>query len=347
MFNEQIKRFDYIQKFEEEFENIYEHNEILKKLFSDNHTELNAISYYSPSKEKSNEELSIKFMISILKTIYIRRYIGKRNNMDYLHFLILNKDEIYIYPPELYNNTDLYNIQNIYAYPTSDCKYSSYNEIHQFPLCAYNFIKNNLKNDNFLSIIYENMFFDKIISSLCIKIPLINQSIVCVEVDFSSFFNSWNFNNLEKFEFGIMSILENDSIFLLYNSYKLSLFDIENIYNDTVTEKYIINKEKNEAFSLFHFLYYNLTKTVKEHPELNVNFTEIEKEYNNISNQIIIEIKKYKEGNNNTNIIKFPFIKSICQKGLLVNNYECFKDTFEMIIKPLSLNLKKLNEDFI
>ena len=52
----------------------------IKKLFSDNHTELNAISYYSPSKEKSNEELSIKFMISILKTIYIRRYIAKQQN---------------------------------------------------------------------------------------------------------------------------------------------------------------------------------------------------------------------------------------------------------------------------
>ena len=115
---------------------------MLNELFSDKHQELNAISYYSPLKDKSNEELSIKFMISILKTIYIKRYIGKRMNMDYLRFLILHEDEIYIYPPEEFNHINLYNFQKIY--PVSDCKYFSNNETHNFPLCVYNFITNKL-----------------------------------------------------------------------------------------------------------------------------------------------------------------------------------------------------------
>ena len=299
-FNEDRKIFDYFHKYEEDYSNIYEQNELLNELFSDKHQELNAISYYSPSKDKSSEELSIKFMISILKTIYIKRYIGKRMNMDYLRFLILHEDEIYIYPPEEYNHINLYNFQNIY--PVSDCKYFSNNETHKFPLCVYNFITNKLTNgqDNFLTIIYENIFFDKVFSALCIKIPLIDQSIICIEIDFSSFYVSWNFNNPEKFEFGLISIFENDSIFLLYNSNKFPEFEFINYFNDTVPEKFIINPQKSlGTLSLFHFLYFNLIKTTKEHNEVKVNFTEIEQEYNNISNQILFEIKQYKEGINN------------------------------------------------
>ena len=352
MFNDLNQSFDYFHQYELEFERIYEHNQILNSLFS-NHPELNYISYYSPSKIESDYKLEIKFMMSIFKTIYIRRYIGKRANMDYLRFLILLKDELYIYPAESYNFINLYNFENIYPYPISDCQFSSNNITQKFPLCIYNFITTKLMTDedNFLSVVYEQIQLDKIFSALCIKIPLIknntNQAVACIEIDFSLIFGSSNFNDPEKFEFGMITVDDTSIIPLFYNR-KIGIDEFQEIFNDTVTEKFIIqrgNKSK-EIFHLFHFLYYNLTIVAKEHPELKVNFTKIEEEYNIIITQIMDEIKIIKE-NNMTENIKFAFNKSICKKGLLINEYECYKDTFEMILVPLKLNIQKLNEDLI
>ena len=96
-FNKSNRIFDYNYFYNEEFQNVNDKDRILNILFSDSHSELNKISYYSLLSNEVNQNLSIKFIISILKTIYIRRYITKRNNNDYIRFLILNKEEIYIY----------------------------------------------------------------------------------------------------------------------------------------------------------------------------------------------------------------------------------------------------------
>ena len=351
MYNETEDIFDYLQKYEENFENITEQNIILKSLFSNSHQELNTISYYCPSRRESNNKLEIKFMISILKTIFVRRYIGKRANMDYIRFIILNNDEIYIYPPETFNSTNMYNFQNYCPYPYSDCIYSSNNKSQQFPLCVYNYITTKLmtSDDNYLSIIYEKIIYDKIYVDLCLKIPLIknnkNQAVACIELEFSSLFKSFNFHYPEKFEFGLITLDDYGTIIPLIYNRKFKNGELRNIYNDTVTEKYVIN-EYNNVYYLFHYLYYNLTIIAKEHPELNINFTDIEEEYNIINNKILYEIKQLNE-HNNTGVIKFTFIKTICRKKLLRNTFECFKDEFEMIIVSLELNIKKLNEDII
>ena len=106
-FNKSSKTFDYYSFYEEELQNINDNNILLNILFSDSHPELNKISYYSITKNEVTQNLSIKFIVSIL-TIYVRRYLAKRKNNDYIRFLILNKEEMYIYPPEAYNNTFLY-----------------------------------------------------------------------------------------------------------------------------------------------------------------------------------------------------------------------------------------------
>ncbi len=187
--------FDYILNYEEEFKNISDINKIINNLLSNSHPELNALSYYSSSKNKTEEETSAKFLISVLKTVYINRYIKKRANIDYARFIIINKDEIYIYLPEAYNKINLYDFNKIYMYPFSDCIYSSSNITQQFPLCVYNYIIKEIMNleENYLSIFYESVYNDKIFLGLCLKIPFIknnpNQAILCLEIDFSTFFN--------------------------------------------------------------------------------------------------------------------------------------------------------------
>ena len=351
IFNGTFQRFDYLNKYEKDFNNIHDNNLILKTLFSNSHQELNSISYYSTSKNESTEENTIKFIITILKSIYIRRYIRKRINMDYIHFLIIYEDEIYIYPPETYNNINFYGFADTYR-GIADCNYTSENKSQQFPLCAYNYITNELGNINHLIMIFEGSFFERIFAAFCMKIPFIKnnkkKAILCVEIDLSLFFSEANFNNPNNFEFGMITYGKFGITPIIYNRKDLYQ-DIINTFNEncTVSEKYIIKNIISGApiFSLFHFLYYNLTKIANEHSELNVNFTEIEEEYKTIENKIILEIEEYLK-NQTIDKIQFSFNKTICRKGLLVNNYECVKDEFEMIIMPLIFNISTINEYF-
>ena len=354
IFNETTQIFDYIGKYNEEFMEISDRNEILNHLFSnETHYELNVISYYSSSNNEINQDSSLKFIISALKTIYIQRIISRRTFMDYFRFIILNKNEMYIYPAGAYNNTYLYYFNDTYPPPKSNCDYSSTNEESQFPLCVYDYIIEKImsKTQNYLSIVYESAFYEKVYLAFCLKFPFlkedINPPLICLEIDLFKNFELVNFDYLSKFEFG-MFMIDSTKIHPLMYSRKSAYNDIKKIFNDTVNEKYLINDKNPPLFSLFHFLYYNLTKIAKEHPELNVNFTEIDEEYNIIRNQIIEEIDKFKRNlTYDRDSIKFSFSKSICKKGLLKNTYECLKDEFEMIIIPLILPMGVLNDDYI
>ena len=349
LYNKSLDKFDYITKYEEEYKNIGDQNFMLNKLIND-HPELNSIGYYSLTKEKPEDELNIKFIISAIKTVYIKRYLAKRSRMDYLHFIILNEDEIYVYPPKAYNHTNLYEFDIVYPPPYSQCNYSSTNISHQFPLCAYNFFKEKVmdKEDNYISVVYERIIYEKAYAAICLKLCFaennMKQAFLCIEIDFSLFIGITHIGKIEKLEFGIFNKDLGDIIVLIYS--KSYLYeDIKKTFNDTYSQKYILDGKNNFMFYLFHILYYNLTKVAKAHPELKVNFTEIEEEYNTIKTQILYAIEENK--NSNETIIRIPFIKSVCQKGLLINTYECFKDTFEIIINPLIYTIQILSEDYL
>ena len=346
-FDESSKRFQYYSFYEEEFKN-FKKEQILNSLFSDSHSELNIISYYSISNDKITQNLAIKYLISILKTIFIRRYISKRANFDYVHFLILNKEEMYIYPPDSYNNTFLYNFPKIYIPPESNCIYDSSNITQQFPLCVYDFLNKQMKNrdGNYITLIFESVFYEYIFAAMCLKIKIFqNEAFICLEFDLTKFFAGFNFDLPENLDFGILYLLNGSLIPLSYGR-KSVYEDIQNVFNDTVTQKYIINDESFPLFYLFHFLYYNLTKVAKEHPELNVNFSEIEEEYNIIQRKLMSEIEEYNK-TRETDKITFTFTKTICRKAFVKNSFECIKDDFEMIIIPLLFIVNKVNEDYL
>ena len=346
-FNEFNQRFDFSYFYEEEFKNIQK-NQILNSLFSDSHSELNIISYYSISNDEVSQNLAIKYLISILKTIYIRRYISKRANFDYVHFLILNKEELYIYPPDSYNNTFLYNFQTVYSPPLSNCMYNSSNISQKFPLCIYDFLNNKIKSkdDNYITLIFESIFYEYIFAAMCLKIKISqNDAFICLESDLTKFLNTFNFKNPENLDFGVLYLLNGSLVPLSYGR-KSVYKDIKDVFNDTVTRKYIINEQSFPIYYFFHFLYYNLTKVAKEHPELNVNFTEIEEEYNILHNKIMSEIEEYNK-TREADKISFTFSKTICRKAFINNYYECTKDDFEMIIIPLLLIVNKVNKEYL
>ena len=348
-FNKSNRIFDYYFFYEEEFQNMEDNDRILNILFSDSHSELNKISYYSLSNNEASQNLSIKFIISILKTIYIRRYITKRKNNDYIRFLILNKEEIFIYPPEAYNSTLLYSLYK--SYQSQHSKSNSMNISQEFPLHTYNFFNNQIKNkdDNYIFLFFELLFFENVFAALCMKISIMennpNQAFICLEINFNRFLNEINFNYPENFDFGFMYY---DNYYLIPLSYgrKNIYEDIKVVFNDSVPERYIIDENKSTIFHLFHFLYYNLTKTAKEHPELNINFTEIEEEYNITQDKIIKEFIEYNKTREVDKII-ITFTKTICRKKFISNEYECVKDNFDLIIIPIIFNVNKLNEDYL
>ena len=353
-YNETSHMYDYLNSYEKKFKDIYDNNFILTKLFSDEHKELNTISYYNMlNKNKifsKEEENNIKFLISILKTIFIRRYIVKRNNNDYIRFYLLNEDEILIYPPEAYVNTNLYNFDTNFI--KSKCNYFSNNKEERFPLCLYKYIFNEIldKESNYASILTLKINYENIISSVCIKIPFIrgnpNKVILCLEINFSKIFDTANFMNPKKLEFGLFKYSpEIEQIIpLIYNSKKV-YNEIKNIFKDFEIEKYRIDDQKNGIFTFFHFLYYNLTQIVKNRSEIKLDYTSIEEEYNITINKIISEIKNYDKNISDKIIINFT--KTICRKGLLINTYECIKDEYKMIIYPLLFDIGKLNKDFL
>ena len=354
IYNSSSKKFDYLIKYEEEFKNIYDKNIILKSLLSSkNHSELNSISYYGKAINLNDfsdkDKTSIKYLISILKTIYIRRYITKRENMDYIRFIIINTDELYIYPPDAYNITSLYNFNISYSGYTG-CSYESDDLNLAFPRCIYKFIDKSLMNINeyYMTIIDEKLYYGEIYEGACLRIPFINHyetpAIICTELNLSTYFNAANFKSHEKLEYGLIAYKYGKIYHLFYN--KKNLYDdLKNIYNDSYSEEFLINDNNKKLFTLFHFLYYNLTIISKEHPELNINYTEIELEYKDIYNIMIQEMQDNLK--NKTNKIIFFFNKTICRKGLLINEYECVKDKFQMIIYPIMFKINKLNSDYI
>ena len=185
-FNKSNRIFDYYYFYEEEFQNESNNDNILNILLSDSHSELNKISYYSLSNSEVNQDLSIKFIISILKAIYIRRFIAKRKNNDYIRFLILNKEEIYIYPPEAYNSTLLYSLYK--SYLSLQSQSNSMNISQQFPLHTYNYFNNRIQNkdDNYIIFYFELIFFENAFATLCMKISIkennANQAFICLEI---------------------------------------------------------------------------------------------------------------------------------------------------------------------
>jgi hypothetical protein len=144
-FDKEKNYFNYLEKYEEEFNDNSQPNDIIESLLNnEKHKELNSISYYkykgNNNSLTSNSRTSANYLISILKTIFIKRYLTKRNEMDYLRINLMLKEEFYIYPPELYNNTYIYSFPK---FSNTTCNYNSDNNKveTQFPNCIYNYIK--------------------------------------------------------------------------------------------------------------------------------------------------------------------------------------------------------------
>ena len=357
------EQFSYVNKYEEEFKNITDTNIILNSLLdNEKHPELNTIGYYNQDNQERilEEEINIKNMISIFKTIFIKRYLVKGRNLDLIHLFILNKKKMFIYPPNAYNLTHSY---SFFYFNGANCDNSGEN--NKFPLCYYNYIQNefydkvsknaNISSDsiNFLTIIKEKMNLKNNYGAICLRIKYMKEedpSIICVEIDYSKLFRFSGQNELEKYDFGMFTFFEYNREIKLFPSLNIN----ENIYDIILnqfnnSEGRFSNLFKIGDFSLFtffHYFYYNLSLSEKE-KGVEVNWKEIEDEYDETIKNIKAKLDEYFYKPNKDLYLTIDFNKTICQKKLLERGYEVVKDQFKMIIVPISFEIKLLDENYI
>ena len=147
-----VREKSYIGVYEEEFANYTDITSILKVLLdNEKHPELNYMSYYDPDIERLShpervnlenrmnptELNNMKNIMIILKSIYIKRYLIKRDILDYIRFFIINKKKMFIYPPAPYLITQQYFFDKMN--PDADCNGAN----NPYPLCYYNYLNKN------------------------------------------------------------------------------------------------------------------------------------------------------------------------------------------------------------
>jgi hypothetical protein len=214
-YDEEKKRFDYFLKYYEDEVIKGPKSRIIYSLTNNKiHPELDMIAYYKLRGESDmptdeNRKRAAFYLISILKTNIIKRFITSGKNFDLLNYMLFVEDEVYIYPPEAFNNTHLYFISNMHQF---NCGQG--NAINTFPKCVYEFVKNNMHSE-IPGFFFPQMFgskikFDQITMNFCMNIPFDKifdlqtfsySPLLCYESNLTKLFLANTFEQKEEFEF--------------------------------------------------------------------------------------------------------------------------------------------------
>ena len=364
--------FVYINKYEEEFNKTSDPTIIIDKLLhSGNHKELNSINYYKYNgNEESltqNSRISANYLISILKTIYVKRYLTKRSEMDYLHINLMLENEFYTYPPDLYNNTFMHKFP---SFAKTNCLYGSNNNDNEFPKCIYDYIKleeNQLisfnpllrKNEPFFLQTYVN--FNVIVINFCMTINFVKKPDfqhhtylphICLEINLTKLMDSAYFENKEKLKIGVFAKYSVNNILLpVFYSDTEAYELIKKVFSHEKFGKYQINpKNSIQTFSLFHFLYLDIFANescyTQKEASLDIIFREYDDiylEYVNRTNDINNVINAI---NSNSSLKYFEIEKTTCKKNLYNENVTVSKDINLIILSPLTCKFGFLDENF-
>ena len=361
---------NYIKYYSQLFVNETNDNKLINKLFKQ-HNELNYISHhyygnnsaYDISQDKEKEEI-IKNILSIMKTIYIKRLISKKSDMDIIRFFVLTEEDLFIYPPEDYRKINLIKFRTVYT--NNPCKYTEA-DLSDYPSCVYAHMFNHLFPDrkNYLLILRESIEYLTIYGAYCLKFPFYkdrpDKSAICLELDLTYSANKMSFSDSNVFEFGLFNLINVPQmnfrdILVIFDSLGNAHSELFDTYNSTETTPplYVLNASDStkllKYFSLYHFMYFDLTNMIKEIPELDIDLKKIEEEYKFVRDKLFEIEQEYKQNDkqgDKKEIYPFNFNRTTCRKQLLANEYECITDESKMVIMPLFINITKINEDFL
>ena len=362
-------KLDYVSNFENEFIAEKSNNYQLEILLNDQkHKEMNTISYYKYNGNinslTTSTRTSANYLISILKTIYVKRFLTKRELMDYLHMFLILKDEFFIYPPDSVNNTYLYNFPN---YANTSCNYGSNNVDKEFPKCIYDYIK--LESNYLISyaLPFNKLFFlqayirfNFIVIDLCMTIPFIKYPDfksythlphICIELNFTKLLEFANVPVKDKFKIGVFARYNNARYGLLpvfYSNAKMYSLAIK-VYSDSKFGDFSINENdpKQSYFSMFHFLYLDIFANKSCYTHQNFSMKEIFEEYEKISLEFVNRTKDIDLFNYSLpSIDYFEIEKTGCSKNLYDDNVTLSKDKYLVIIKPMTCKFSLMAQNF-
>ena len=347
---------NYIKKY---IENKKEANyiDILNNLMNNSlHPELNFISYYKDNGNISDIESNLKkkttakYLISILKTNFLNRFLMKREDYELVHYFLLTNDEIYMYPPEAYNNSLIYYVRRAFNCEVSFAK-CFYNEISIYTdyVATYTNISGNLFITFPLSIYYAENYY----VIICLTIPFeeklnLNSNDtyfspkICLELNMTKIFNKRLFENKENYHFIFFFDL-NEDLAILYNDNYQLFSDIKTVYNSPKFEKYFYNKTKVNYFYLFQFLYLDLFKDPSLLKENNISLNDIFQEYKIIKDKINERLYII-FGSEDYSVLEVE--KTTCKSDIYYNGKKCIKDSILIILYSLVNDYNILNENY-
>lgn len=334
--------FNYIDSLEKKFTNVYNHNEIINTLFDE--PEFDIIGYHAYSTKKNIYEIEKKFstyFISILKSIYIRRYIIKRNEIDYIRFIITQNNVSFIFPYDRANNSITISLfeRNISL-------------THEFKsdVCKDYYLPNDSKYNSFFTyfardyIVFCLLNLNKEQKSLPYE-----SSSMCSEINTTNFLNSFFWKNQTNLELSIV-FLNNSEVEPIYQENSYIYQTIKNTFNYS----YFRNYQFDDKIKLFHLIYNRLFSNF-EYSIFSDEFLDgIIEEYT-INKQIIIDrIQKIEESyckyfsdlEEQVTNTSFEITKTECYKNADSHKVRCRKDNATVVIYAFSMEFKKLNPQY-
>ena len=257
VFNNGTEKFDYIEYYMNKYGKDIDKNILLNKL-SKEHDELNYISYHNYIDEEFNlndlEEEEIKkmnYLISIFKSIYLERFLSKREKMDIIRFFILTEDELIIYPPEDHSKIYINNSTD-FSYCNSDV---SYKWFPNFYSCIYYNILVELYYFEGLTFLQDINDFNDLIYTICIPYTYFRgynlNSILCIDVNFGPLINSLNFEKTKNFDFGFARVIDSNTSDLGY--------EISIIYSSNRNIIAFRKHSTKATLSTEHFYFYTIS----------------------------------------------------------------------------------------
>ena len=332
---------NYVKKFTEKGNN---HFDISNDLMNNSlHPELNSIAFYKNNGNINDIEYNLrkktaaKYLISILKTIFLNRFLVKGEDYELIHYFLLMDDEIYIYPPEAYYNSLIYLIKDLYSCGNT------------FPKCFFEYISFYMEffSDYFhfkeyIFPVYPFSIYARENSYViqCLNIPFedkLNLSAlpyspkICLEMNMTKLFHKRLFKEKEAFHFLFFFQLGDDLAVMFNNNFEI-FSEIKKVYNETKFKEYYYN-ENNNFFYLFQFLYLDLFKEPSLLIEHNISFDDIFQEYKVIKNKINEGIDALY--NSPEDFCVLDVEKTICKSDIYYNAKKCLKDNIMLIVYPL------------
>ena len=330
--------------------------DILNNLMNNSlHPELNCIAYYRPDgnideiETNLQKKAAVKYLTSILKTNFINRFLIKREDLELIHYFLLINDEMYIYPPEAYNNTIIYTFIDEY-----DCVNYSFPSCFYYEIDYYNYeISTALEVWDYnyplfpLSTFYKGSYY----MIQCLTIPL-DESLdpgdlslgpkMCAEINMTKLFFNRMFKQKEVFHFTFFFQLDGDLPILFSDDIEM-IPQIKKVFNEPKFEKYYVNEYTNDLF-LFQLLYLDLFKEPSLLEENNITLDDIFEEYYIITNKVNEGIEAIYYTDDKYFVVEAE--KTICKSNIYHNGKKCTKDNILIIVYPLSNQFNFMGENF-